>query len=107
MSIKYTIHWSDKAIESLTAIEEFISQVSPSKAVRVVRELVIYARHLLMFPYMGVTDERFGNDNLRKLIKGEHLLVYEVRGTRIEIINVFSGKQDFQARFISEHEGLD
>ena len=98
--MKYSIHWSDRAIDSLVGIKEYISQVSPSKADRVVSELVIYARELLKFPFMGVKDERFGNDALRKLIKDEHFLVYEVRDTRIEIIDAFSGKQDFQARFI-------
>ena len=98
--MNYNIHWSDKAVDSLISIKEYISQVSPAKAEKTVAELVIYARRLLDFPFMGVTDERFGNDKLRKLIKDEHFLVYEVRDSRIEIIDVFSGKQDFQARFI-------
>ena len=98
--MSYNIHWSDKAVDSLTAIKEYISQVSPAKAERVVSELVFYARQLLTFPFMGVTDERLGDDNLRKLIKGDHFLVYEINGTRIEIVDAFSGKQDFQARFM-------
>jgi len=100
--MNYSIHWSDRAVDSLAAIKEYISQWSPSKAEKVVSELVIYARTLLEFPFIGVKDERFGNDNMRKLIKNEHFLVYEVDGFRIEIIDAFSGKQDFQARFI-EH----
>ena len=98
--MSYSIYWSDKAVDSLTAIKEYISQISPSKAERVVSELVLYARQLLTFPLMGVTDERFGDNALRKLIKGDNFLVYEVNDTRIEIVDVFSGRQDFQARFM-------
>jgi len=98
--MKYTVHWTDRAIDSVAGIKQYIAEWSPSKAERVVSELVIYARQLQNFPLIGVTDERFGNDNLRKLIKGEHFLVYEVRGNRIEILDAFSCKQDFQIRFI-------
>ena len=98
--MKYSIHWTDRAVAGLYSIKEFMSQVSPDKAERVTRELVIHARELLTFPLMGVKDERIGNDNLRKLIKGRHFLIYEIRGNRIEILDAFSTKQDFQARFI-------
>ncbi len=62
--------------------------------------MVIYARRLEGFPFLGVADERFGDDNLRKLIQGEHFLVYRVADSRIEIVDAFSSKQDFQTRFL-------
>ena len=98
--MKYSIHWSDQAAESLAAIREYIAVVSPARAAKVTSELVICARQLLKFPLMGVKDNRFGNDNLRKLIKDEHFLVYEVNDNRIEILDAFSDKQNFQTRFM-------
>ncbi|RCX18026.1 plasmid stabilization system protein ParE [Anaerobacterium chartisolvens] len=99
----YSIYWSKQAIESLDSIKAYISQVSSSKAQKVVSDLVIYARQLEKFPFLGTTDERFGDNRLRKLIQGEYFLVYRVTDSQIEIIDVFSGRQDFQARLIQKH----
>lgn len=100
--MKYSIHWSKQAIDSLESIKAYIAQYSPAKAERVVRDLVIYAKELKKFPFLGVADERFGNDSLRKLIQGEHFLVYRVTDSRIDIVDAFSGKQDFLARFLKD-----
>jgi plasmid stabilization system protein ParE len=67
-----------------------------------VRDLVIYAKQLKKFPFLGVTDERFDDDSLRKLIQGEHFLVYRVADSRIDIVDAFSEKQDFRARFLKD-----
>jgi len=100
--VKYGICWSKQAIDSLESIKAYIAQYSPAKAEKVASDLVIYARQLERFPLLGVADKRLGDDSLRKLIQGEYFLVYRVNGNRIEIVDAFSGKQDFLARFLKE-----
>lgn len=96
----YRIYWSEQAIKSLDSIKKYMLEFSPAKAERVVGDLVIYANQLKKFPLLGVADERFGDDSLRKLIKEGHFLVYRVSDNRIEIVDVFSDKQDFRIRFL-------
>jgi plasmid stabilization system protein ParE len=54
------------------------------------------------FRLWAFSDERFGDNSLRKLIQGEYFLVYRVMDSQIEIVDAFSGKQDFQARFLKD-----
>jgi plasmid stabilization system protein ParE len=57
--MKHSIYWSKQAIESLASIKEYAAQFSPSKAEKVVSDLVIYARQLERFPFMGVFRRAF------------------------------------------------
>ncbi|WP_347489866.1 type II toxin-antitoxin system RelE/ParE family toxin [Desulfoscipio sp. XC116] len=100
--MRYRICWSNQAIESLESIKAYIARFSPAKAEKVVSDLVIYARQLERFPLLGVTDKRFGDDSLRKLIQDEYFLVYRLQDNRIEILDAFSSKQDFLARFLRD-----
>ena len=66
--MKHDIIWSARAVYSLQSIKEYISQVSLNKAATIVREIVIYAKQLEDFPFMGKIDIRLGSD-VRTLIR--------------------------------------
>ena len=92
--MSYYVNWSERAVDSLKYIKEYISQVSPNKSERIASELVIYARQLTSFPFIGKIDDRLGED-IRTLIKNDYIIAYRVNENRVEIVDVLCSKQDF------------
>jgi plasmid stabilization system protein ParE len=88
-----TIVWSDRAIDRLIAIHDFIAQDSPTHAISVVEGVLGRAEQLRAFPESGRIVPEYERIDVREIIEYPYRLLYRITGDRIEIVNVLHLRQ--------------
>ncbi len=86
------IVWSRRALRHLVNLRAYISRDSPDSAAEVASRIVEAVERLAIYPNLG----RPGHINgTRELLVPDtlYLIPYRVRGSRIEVIAVFHGRQ--------------
>ena len=93
----FLVHISDRAIESLDSIFEYISnKTSPESARKVVDELISFAESLDRYPNR-FPKEKYqtpSNLNIRSGIKWKYKILYEVWEERVIILDFFHTAQN-------------
>jgi len=86
------IVWSRRAIRHLAKLRDYIAQDSPDAAAQVAMRILEAVEHLATFPNLGRTGRLAGT---RELVVPEtpYVIPYRIRGSRIELIAVFHGRQ--------------
>ena len=95
MTSKTPVIWSEEALEDLTSIHHYIARTSPRYAVVVAGRLVHAVRRLSEFPESGRIVPELGDPAVREVIHGSYRIVYELRGSRVEILTVFRASRLF------------
>jgi toxin ParE1/3/4 len=93
-----TIVWSPRAIDHLTGLRACIARDSPDRAAETAATLLAAVEGLEKFPNLGRPGRVSGTREL--VVPGTpYVIPYRQRGTRLEIIAVFHGRQRWPKRF--------
>ena len=80
-----------EAIEDLVIIGEYIAKSSPARSDSFVEELYEKCSALSDAPYAFERLTQRPDREIRKRPHGRHLILYEVRANRIEVLRIFHG----------------
>lgn len=83
--MSYQIVWSDSALNRVTEFLDFIAEDNPSAARRVVQDLFDRVQALSDHPYLGRRLLEGIDPNLRRIVIGNYIVVYEVAESRERI----------------------
>ena len=86
------IVWSRRAIRHLVKLRDYIAQDNPDAAAYVAARILNAVENLATFPNLGRVGRLAGT---RELVVPEtpYIIPYRIRGSRIELIAVFHGRQ--------------
>jgi plasmid stabilization system protein ParE len=85
--------WSPRAIEDVDAIAAYIAEDSEAYAASVVRTILVKARKLSEFPFVGRVVPEFGDESIREVFAYSYRIIYEIEGNQITITAVVHGKR--------------
>jgi plasmid stabilization system protein ParE len=83
------VRWTERAVEDLVAIKEFVSQGSPAYALAVVGRLYQSVGQLARFPDSGRAVPEYGRAEIRELVRPPYRIVYRRRPELVEVLLVF------------------
>jgi addiction module RelE/StbE family toxin len=93
-----TIVWSQRAVDHLTQLREYIAHDNPAAAAKVGEKILQSIESLASQPGMGRPGRLPGTREL--VVSGTpYVIPYRVRRNRLELIAVFHGRQKWPARF--------
>jgi addiction module RelE/StbE family toxin len=95
------IHWSDTALEHLSAIYDYISQDSIEYAKRMVDRLTKRSQQIGAFPKSGPIVPEFDIEQIREIIEGPYRIIYYIKPDQIDVLAVIHGAQQ---SFFDEHK---
>lgn len=98
MEKKWDVLWTEKSIEDLLAIKDFISQDSVVRAEEWIEELYSAGTSLRDFPVRGRIVPEFNQEHLRELLIENYRLVYRIKKSVIEIVTVFEGHRQLKKK---------
>lgn len=85
-----TVRWSEFAVEDLRRIYDYIAQDHPNAASDVIAELFLAGEALAEHPRLGRHDK---TRNIRELVHTPYLVMYQIDGDVIDILDVFDGRR--------------
>jgi toxin ParE1/3/4 len=80
--VAYRVLWSDFALERAAEFFDFIAEESPAAARRVVQDLFDRVEALAEHPLLGRCLSEDVDPNLRRLVIGSYVIVYQVNDAR-------------------------
>ncbi len=89
------ILWSPQAIHDVASIRAFIAQDSPAYAELIAARLVSAVERLQEFPESGRIVPERQNPAIREVIVPPYRIVYQLRGSVVEIATVFRSSRRF------------
>lgn len=87
---------SSRALSDLESIVDYLSDVNPKAALRLVDRLEERWELLVTQPRSGVLRQDLGPD-LREVIVGEYLSIYRLDDNDIQILRVLHGRRNITA----------
>ncbi|MEO7273829.1 MAG: type II toxin-antitoxin system RelE/ParE family toxin [Vicinamibacterales bacterium] len=92
-----TVVWSPRAVGHLAALRDYIARENPAAAARAAATLLAAVDRLAELPNLGRASRVPGTREL--VVPGtRYVILYRVRGERLEIIAVFHGRQRWPER---------
>jgi toxin ParE1/3/4 len=88
-----TLIWSEKALEELDNIADYIGQRNESAGDQLVERIEFCAERLTEFPYMHRVGRIPGTREA--VINPNYLLVYRVTADTVEVLNVLHTRQQY------------
>ena len=88
------LKWTVSAERDLVRIYVFLAPVNPVAAAKVIKQLVVGAERLLIYPQLGVSLEEFAPRDVRRAIVGDYELRYEVTENLIYILRLWHTRED-------------
>lgn len=89
------ILWSDKALDDLECIGDYVAQDNPGAANRLVSRLWTRVAALRTHPRLGRMVPEMIDETLREVIEGNYRIVYKLGEDSIAILTVFEGHRLF------------
>ncbi|WP_445455040.1 type II toxin-antitoxin system RelE/ParE family toxin [Flavobacterium sp. HNIBRBA15423] len=89
MKLKPVI-WSDKSVESLELIYNYIFENSPQNAEYVITTLLEISDSLNVFPEKYPKEPLFDDETIRFFPKWNFKIIYKIEENRIFIVNIYS-----------------
>jgi toxin ParE1/3/4 len=90
--------WTDRALNDLEDIGDFIAADSPAAAERWVGGLMSAAEQAALAPLSGRRVPEIGRDDVREVIKRSYRIVYRVRPDSVDVLAVFEGHRRLPGR---------
>lgn len=87
------VHWSNKALDQLAGIADYLRPYSAQMASRLEDDLIAASERLADYPRMGRVVPEGNFDEVRELLIEKYRLVYVVTDFTIEIIAVLHQAQ--------------
>lgn len=88
------LRWTPEAVEDLARLHNFLSQVNPRAALRVVTALRNAVRQLVAHPRLGSSLPAFEGRDVRRLVVGDYEVRYELAGEAIHVLRFFHTRED-------------
>ncbi len=98
MSKDLKVLWTENAIQDLLGIKAFIAQDSIDRAEKWLIALYAAGENLSQFSSRGRIIPEFNQENLRELLIENYRLVYRIKSATVEIITVFEGHRQLNAK---------
>jgi toxin ParE1/3/4 len=92
----HRIIWSNRAVQDLDSITEYIAADSPVYAGVVLKNIVHQTRILARFPQAGRQVPEFGDENIRELVIYSYRIIYRLQQDEALIVAVIHGKRILQ-----------
>jgi addiction module RelE/StbE family toxin len=92
----HRVVWSQRAVQDLEAIAEYIAQDSPAYAAGVVRRIINQTKSLSRFPHSGRKVPEFDDENIRELLAYSYRVIYRIQEEEVLIAAVIHGKRLLQ-----------
>lgn len=91
------LHWSERSVNDLLAIQKFIGQDHPKTAKRWIAKLRQSARLAAQMPLAGRIVPEFNRTDIREVLVGNYRIVYRVHDKHILILTVFEGHRQLKS----------
>lgn len=85
----FKIVWTEKSLQDLFSIKEYISKDSAKKAIDWIEVLIDAGEILATLPNRGRVVPEFKKESIRELIVDNYRLVYKIQKSSVEILTVF------------------
>jgi toxin ParE1/3/4 len=96
------IQWTDRALNDLRAIGDYIARDSPAAAERWVGTLIAAVEAAAATPLAGRIVPELRRDDVREVFRKTYRLVYRVRERTLEVLSVFEGHRQFPRDAVPE-----
>jgi len=83
--VAYRIFWSDSALERTAEFFDFIAEDNPAAAKRTVQDLFDRVQALSEHPLLGRRLSEGIDPNLRRLVVGNYIVIYQVNRARKKV----------------------
>ena len=87
------LRWTSKALADLVRLHNFLAQVNPEAASRVVQSLSVVPERLLEHPRLGRKLDRFAPLEVRRLIAGNYEVRYEIAVDTIYVLRIWHTRE--------------
>lgn len=89
------IHWTDTALDHLSAIHNYIALDSKQYAKRIVDRLTKRSQQIGNFPQSGRIVPEFEMEQIREVIEGQYRIIYYIKPNQIDVLAVIHSSQLF------------
>jgi toxin ParE1/3/4 len=90
-----TLHWSERAVRDLEAIEAYLAAQNPGAAARWIDRLLQAAEQAGQAPLAGRSVPEVGRAEVREVFEKTYRIVYLVQEDTVVILTVFEGHRRF------------
>ena len=87
------VHWTNKALDHLLAIHEYVAQNSESYANRLVDRLTRRSEQIGLFPQSGRMVPEYKRADIREVIERPYRIIYRVKENQIDVLSVVHSAQ--------------
>lgn len=89
----YRVDWSQRALDDLEAIVEYIGLDSTVYAKAVAKTIVDATRKLSGFPYAGRIVPEFSDQSIRERFAYSYRIIYRIEGDIVTVAAIVHGKR--------------
>lgn len=82
------VYWTDRAVNDLHAVHDYIARTSPEYAQRMVDRLTRRSEQIGTFPNSGRAVPEFDIEPVREVLEGSYRIIYGIRTDRVDILAV-------------------
>ena len=87
------IHWTDTSLDQLSAIHDYMAQVSENYAKRIVDRLIRRSQQVGTFPQSGRIVPEFETKQIREVLEGHYRIIYYIKPDQIDILAIIHGSR--------------
>ena len=87
------VHWTNKALNHLLAIHEYVAQNSEIYANRLVDRLTRRSEQIGLFPQSGRMVPEYKRADIREVIERPYRIIYRVKENQIDVLSVVHSAQ--------------
>ena len=87
------VHWTNKALNDLLLIYEYIASNSPGYADRTMDRLTRRTEQLEVFPSSGRVVPEYEQEDIRELIESPYRIIYRVGEEQVDVVSVLHSRQ--------------
>lgn len=87
------VAWTEKAVDDLARLHEFLAPANARAAAAAIRSLVRAGGRLAELPRIGEKLDRYEPREVRRLIVASYELRYEVKGAEIIVLRVWHARE--------------
>jgi plasmid stabilization system protein ParE len=88
------LKWTSRAQRDLVRLHDFLDEVNPQAAAKVIRSLAAAPQRLLEHPRLGQRLEAFDPREVRRIFVGPYEIRYEIRPRTIWVVQIWHGRED-------------
>ena len=88
------LKWTSRARRDLVRLHDFLNEVNPQAAAKVIGSLAAAPQRLLEHPRLGQRLEAFDPREVRRIFVGPYEVRYEIQAGTIWVVQIWHGRED-------------